>query len=219
GGHLAKDPEAGPREGPDGHHEHQAHEGGHGDLLDERARKEDEEQQAHSRHDARQAVAAARTDVDDALADHGAPAHAAEESGRDIGGPLGDALLVAAPAGFRHFIHHGQRQQAFDQPHGGHDQRVGKDDHQGVPVERNHRDMELRQSARDGRDVSHGSGRNVSEDHHGRYGDDRDEGGGYGLGQFRQEVDDEHGDGHETDHDPKGRAGHPGDHAGSMGFE
>ena len=88
-------------EGFDAHDEHEARDRGKGHLPEQRRREENARPEGQRHRDAAHAPAPAAIDVDKALADQGAAAHAAEAAAHEVSQPLPHALAPRAPARLR----------------------------------------------------------------------------------------------------------------------
>ena len=209
GGHLAEQAEAGPLEGLFGHHEHHADQRRQRNLLDQARPEQNERQQEQGRGNARQPVQRAIADVDHALPDHGAAAHAAEEAGQHVGCALCGAFLVGATAGVGHVVDQVEREQRFDQADRRQNQRVGEHDLQGFKRERHVRHAEDRQAAGDGTQIAHGAGVDLKPDHHQRHDHDRHQRCWNRLGELGQQINDRHGEGDQPQHQVQRHSGQP----------
>ena len=194
GRHPAEGAQGGPFEGADGDHDHEAGQGGHRELLDERRPEEDEDEQHDGGHNAAEAGPGAGADVDEALADHGAATHAAEQTAEDVGRALGDAFAVALSTGLGDLVDDVEREQALHEADARHDGRVGRDEEQGIQGEGDFWNVERGEAALDAGEVADGLGVDAEGGDDAEDDEDGCEAARNGLGQARQEGDDGHGD-------------------------
>src|SRR5690606_6849293 len=105
-GYLVDDVQRHPLECADGHHNHHAHQGRHGDAFDHGRAHQDEEQNCHRSYYASQPCARARIEVHQPLRHHGASAHAAEEAVHHIGSALCQGFAVGTATCTGDLVYH-----------------------------------------------------------------------------------------------------------------
>jgi len=200
-----------PVEGRDGDEDHHRDQGGHRDDRQDVPQADDEGEQQHPRAERGQPGACARRlHVDHRLADHRAARHAAEEAGDDVGDALAARLAVLVRRRLGDVVHELGRHQRLEQADCGERQRVRQDDRQGLERDRDGRQSEERDGARQRALVADVGHRQAGRDDEHRDGDDGDERRGHGLRQAGQgeEQDQAPADEREADGAALGEVGH-----------
>lgn len=183
-----------PAERADGNHEHDGDQRGHRDLRDPAAEQHDEDQKEKAGPEGGETSATAGFYVDHGLADHGASTHAAEEAGDKVGDALAAALDVFIGGRVGVVVHDGRGHQGLKEADDGHRYRVGQDDEEGCPREREIGKSEGGERRRELAHVANGAEQADigSAEPHGQSGedDDADKGRRDCFGDEREAVDD-----------------------------
>ena len=189
--------------------EHDADQRRKRDLCDQRRQEQNEQQDHDAARDAGKARTAAGAQVDHGLADHGTAAHAAKQTGDNIGGAEGDAFTVRLAPRSRYLIGEIERQQRFKQADHGHQGCVGQDDLQRFQAQWHSGKMQDRQATGHMRQVTQGAGRQVqtvTEQPDTENGDERRR---HRFGETRQHIDDGHRQRDQAAHDQQRRSLQP----------
>ncbi|KPW30930.1 PAS protein [Pseudomonas syringae pv. apii] len=207
--HLAQHAQRCPGEGLLRDHEHHTHQRCQRNALDQRRQKQHEHQDHQARDHAGNPTAPARTEVDDRLADHRATAHATESTGHHVGSAQRHTLAVRVATCFSDLVGEVQGQQGFQQADQRHQDRVRRNDTQGVEVPRDVRQSKYRQAASDVRHVAQGAGRQAEQVHRQPDTEDRHQRRWCNAGDAWQQINDCHGQRHQAEHHVQRRTAEP----------
>ena len=193
-----------PVEGGHGHEDHHCHQRGHRNQGHDAAQGHDEDEQEDAGQERGDPGAGAGgLDVDHGLPDHGAAAHAAEETGDEVGYALAPGLAGLGRTGVRDVVHELRRHQGFEESDEGHGQSEREDDLQSFQGERHVGDEERRKRIRQLALVA-----DVGDPGGGHDGDDGQDHDGHerrrhGLGEPGQAEHDQQTDGGERVDEPR----------------
>jgi len=208
--HFVQYSQRGPGKGLLRHHKHHPHQRRQRNAFNKWRQEQHKQQNHHTGGHAGQSPAPAGAEVNHGLADHRAPAHAAECPRHHIRRPQRHALAVRVATAFGDFVGEVEGQQGFQQTHHCHHDRIGRNDAQGLKGPGNLRQAEAGQTTGDMRHVTQGAGWQTQQVHRQPYAQNGHQRRWRGAGQTRQQIDDGHGHGHQPDHHVQRHTAEPG---------
>ncbi|MEX2620344.1 MAG: hypothetical protein WD250_08995 [Egibacteraceae bacterium] len=168
GGPQGLEPQAVPVEGGGRDHDHHRDQRRHGDEGHEIASGQDQHEQEHPSGERRHAGAGTGLHVDHGLAEHGAPGHAADKAGGDVGEPLAAGLTALVRAGVGDVVEDLGGQQRLEQADECQRERHGRDNREGLQGEGHGGEPEPGQGRGQLTHAAHGGRQGVDEPDHDR---------------------------------------------------